>query len=430
MTTKNSLNLDWKFWNPQIEALKAVETGEYDIVNFQGGYRSGKSVTGARFIIKEALENPGSRNVAMGVSFQEAKQTTFTVLFEQLPGENLDPYTKGGDPTDSLIVSDFNKQDGTLVISLPGREPSSISLGSADKASRYEGGSFNAVWMDEAGLYKDKLYGIMQTFLERARIQLWTTTGKTGALRQIIEERVDRNGELIENPVRTVKASTLENPFLPEERKQRLKRTYGGTKNAEMALRGGFGSIDGLVYQGFNRAEHVVKKDDIQLDSDWGRVYGYDAGWNDPRVVLEVAKTHSGQLVVVDEFYRSGSYVSDAIEWLQDKRKGRIFSEHEPQDIRKFRMKLGWTVLKANKDLDAGIPTVRQRLEKDDSGRPGLLVLESCENTVHEFNNYQEEDVGSTSAKDHALDSLRYIVMGLDKDKGRRSSSVGSVSAV
>ena len=425
-----SLDLDWKFWNAQLDALKAVESGEFDIVNFQGGYRSGKSVTGARFIIKEALEKPGSRNVAMGVSFQEAKQTTFTVLFEQLPGENLDPYTKGGDPTNSPIVKDFNKQDGTIVISLPRREPSSISLGSADKASRYEGGKFNAVWMDEAGLYKQKLFGIMDTFLQRATIQLWTTTGKQGALKQIIEEQLDRNGDKISSPIKTVQASTMNNPFLPEERKERLRTRFGNTKKAEMALQGGFGSLDGLVYQKFNRHDHVVKRESVELDDSWGRVYGYDAGWNDPRVLLEVGKTHSGQLVVLDEFYQSGVYVSDAIEWLEDRRKGRIFSEHEPEDIRKFRMKLGWTVLKANKDLDAGIPTVRERLEKDEKGRPGLLVTESCDKTIHEFNNYQETDVGSTSAEDHSMDVIRYICMGLDNQNRSSSSSVGSVSAV
>jgi len=428
----NELNLDWKFWKAQLEALQAVKRGDYDIVNFQGGYRSGKSVTGSRAVILNALENPGTRNVAMGVSFQEAKQTTFPVLFEHLPGENLDPYTEGGDPENSPVVKNFNKQDKVLVLKLPGRPSSSISLGSADKASRYEGGKFDMVWMDEAGLYGDKLYGIMQTFLERASQQLWTTTGKTGALRQIIEERVDRNGDPIQNPIKVVKASTLDNPFLPQSRKDQLIRTYGGTKNAEMALEGGFGAVEGLVYSKFNRADHVVKREDVELDDSWGRVYGYDAGWNDPRVLLEIGKTHTGQLVVLDAFYESGSFVEDVIKWLQknDKQKGRIFAEHEPGDIQKFRRQLGWTVLKAEKDLSEGITEVRQRLQKDGDGRPGLLVCEQVEDLIHEFSNYQEADVGGSDVEDHALDSLRYIVMGLKRQDSASSVGVGSVSAM
>lgn len=416
-----------------MEAIKAVRSNDYDIVNFQGGYRSGKSVTGARMTILQALENPGSTNVAMGVSFQEAKKTTFPVLFEQLPGKNIDPYLKGGDPETSPIVHSFSKQDGILVLQIGDREPSTISLGSADKASRYEGGSFNFVWMDETGLYRNKLFGIMKTFLERTDQQLWTTTGKTGAQKQIIEDRQDRNGDKINATIKTIKASTMNNPFLSKEKKERLKRTYGGTKNAEMALKGGFGSVEGLVYQQFNRADHVVKREDVELDENWGRVYGYDAGWNDPRTLLCVGKTHSGQLVVLDFFYRSNSYTEDVVKWCKenDKQKGRIYSEHEPQDIRKFRKKLGWTVIKADKDLDAGIPTVRQRLDKDEDGRPGLLVTENNEELINEFNNYQEEDVGGTNAKDHALDSLRYICMGLDKSNNKsKGIQTGSVRAI
>lgn len=427
------LNLDWQFWQSQIDAIKALRSGDFDIVNFQGGYRSGKSLTGARMVLLNALENPGSNNVAMGVSFQEAKKTTFPVLFEQLPkdgDEALDPYLKGGDPEKSPIVKSFSKQDGVLVIKLPGNEPSTISLGSADKASRYEGGSFDFVWMDETGLYKNKLYGIMKTFLERSDQQFWTTTGKTGAQKVIIGDRVDRNGEPINATIKTIRASTMNNPFLSKEKKERLERTYGGTKNAEMALQGGFGSVDGLVYQKFNRVDHVVKREDIELDESWGRVYGYDYGWKDPRCLLCIGKTHSGQLVVLDEFYESRVPLDKCIKWLKEKPKGRIFSEHQPEDINEFRRTLGWTVRKADKDLDAGISTVRQRFEKDDDGKPGLLVTENCEKMIHELNNYQEDDVGGTNTEDHACDVLRYVLRGLEKNDRVGSVGVGSVSAV
>lgn len=411
------MNIKWQLWGKQLEALKSVRQGSHDIVVFQGGYRSGKTITGARHLIQHSLNNPGTVNVAVGVNYSEAKKTTFPVLFNELPGENTDPFLKGGDPQSSQIVSSFSKQDKVLNLRLGGNEPSAIVLGSSDRPERFEGGDFSHVWLDEAGLYRNRLFGIMDTFAERSRQQLWTTTGKAGALQTILEDGVDRDGDPIGLNIKQIRASTLENPFLAEEDKQRLRRQYEGRVNEDMALMGGFGSVEGRVYPKFNTVDHVRDLAELDLDSTWGRAYGYDAGWDDPRVLVELAKTHAGQLVVTDLFYESGAYTSELIEWLKDneKERGRMYCEHEPQDIKKFSTDLGWPTERAEKDLDAGIPAVRRRLEKDQDGRPGLLLAQGrAEELVAEFNNYVEQDVGGTDVDDHALDALRYAVMGLE----------------
>lgn len=195
-------------------------------------------------------------------------------------------------------------------------------------------------------------------------------------------------------------------------------------------------------------------------------MYGYDAGWRDPRVVLEVGKTPYEQLVVLDEFCESGSHVEDAIAWLEanDKPEGMVFCEHEPADIETFE-KAGWPATKAEKSLDAGIAEVRRRLDDDgnapvdenaaqgeafivsrgtpsdiqrereryrepdveaDGGeaespesapdrepRVGLLVSDRCQQTIREFLGYKESHVGGSQAIDHCLDSLRYLCMGV-----------------
>jgi hypothetical protein len=160
--------------------------------------------------------------------------------------------------------------------------------------------------------------------------------------------------------------------------------------------------------------------------------------------------------VVLDEFYQSGSHVEDVIRWLdrENKPDGTIYAEHVPAEIQKFE-RSGWTVEKADKDIDAGIAEVRRRLDTDgnmeveESKKPaptwgwsgefdtttgkfvtsggresaespdrehgshvGLLVADSCESLVREFLGYKEEHVGKGAATDHALDSLRYAVMG------------------
>jgi len=454
-TTDGGLSVKWAFWKPQRQALEAVTSGDFDIVGFVAGYRSGKSVTGARAVWETAL-NPAygrTRSLAMGVSYAEAKKTTYPVLFEQLPGgdvEDLDPFLYNGDPAQSPVVEDWNKQDGIITL-VTGDV---VVLASADKPTRYKGGKFSFAWCDEIAHYKpDRIHGIRKTIGERfdfgpPAVQLWTTTPNGyNPVYDVLERRVDANGDTLGSNVTVVTAESLRNPFLSPDDRSRLRRTHGNTKQADQALRGDFEAAVGRVYDDFRRSTHTVDlrrdgdeyvavdDDRVRVSSDW-RIYGYDAGFSDPRVLVEIGKTPYGQLVVVDEFYRSESHVAACVDWLRDKPRGRIYCEHEPGDIRKFRRPAitgvddppsGFPAGKAEKAIDAGISQVRRRLAADSDDRYGLLVANRCENLIAEFLSYTEDDVGGSNVDDHALDSLRYAVY---TDSLRGSSRPGSGTRV
>jgi phage terminase large subunit len=443
--------LAYDVWRAQRETLDTVESGEHDIVAFLAGYGSGKSVFGARWLLTQALEHPGSRFLAMGVDFQKARDTTYPKLFAQLPGDRTTLTTSGfNGPESSPLVADYNRQQHRLTLA----NDSVITLGSADKYSRYAGAEFGAVWMDEPSHYGDELHDLTGMVTTRLRgvdgpkTQLWTLTGEGyNAAWEILEKRQDADGEDIGLDIDVVTASVLENPYLTEGDKERFKRKYEGTAKEQQALHGGFAAASGLVYSNFNRETHVIPHEEAseRVVDDW-RVYGYDAGWNDPRVLLEVGKTPYEQLVVLDEFYQSNSHVADAIAWLKrnDKPDGTIYAEHEPAEINKFK-RAGATVKKAEKSIDAGISEVRKRLEPDgnspataSSGAPpvlsweesrekqqsreetveqnprvGLLISDRCQHTIREFLGYKEDHVGKGHADDHCLDGLRYLVMGV-----------------
>lgn len=418
-----AIDIIWAYWRPQREAIQAVYSGDYDVVGFVAGYRSGKSVTGARTTWEVAL-NPAfapARCIAMGVSYQEAKKTTYPVLFEELPGgskEELDPFLYDGNPENSPLVKRFNKQDGTIVL----YNDSVVILASADKPDRYKGGKFSYAWLDEVAHYKeDRIHGIRKTIGERfdlgpPAVQLWTTTGNgMNPAYDVLERGVDESGNDLGARVFTVKGSSENNPFLTPDDRARLRRTHGGSKVAAQALHGAFEAPEGQVYSNFRAQSHVVELTgddtvdvDASIDGEW-RMYGYDAGWRDPRVVLEIGRTDHGQYIVVDEFYRSETQVEDAVAWLDGKPTGVMYCEHSPADIAKFR-KAGFRAGEAKKDIDDGIDRVRHRLRPDVDGRVGLLVAARCENLIEEFQSYTEEDVGKDGAKDHALDALRYAI--------------------
>jgi len=451
------LDITWAFWEPQREAIQAVYSGEYDIVGFVAGYRSGKSVTGARVVWETALDprfGP-TRSLAMGTTYAEAKKTTYPVLFEELPGarhEELDPFLYDGDPENSPIVTKFSKQDGTITLF----NDSVVVLASADKPDRYKGGKFSLAWCDEFAHYKsNRIHGIRKTITERfdfgdPAVMVVTTTGNGhNPAQKILQAHEDENGNPLGSKIRTVTASSLNNPFLTPDDRDRLRRTHGASKVARQALHGAFEAAEGQVYP-FSKQAHTVEltaTDDgyeatgdgrVSVSSDW-RIFGYDAGWSDPRVLVEVARTDYGQYIVVDEWYEPKTHVADAIRWLadHDKPKGVIYCEHEPGDIRKFRKPSltniddppsGFRAGKADKDLDAGIDEVRHRLRADHDDRYGLLVAERCENLIGEFLSYTEDDVGGSDVDDHALDALRYAIYteSVRGASGSSSSSSGT----
>lgn len=469
--------LSYDVWDAQRETLDAVDSGEHDVVAFLAGYGSGKSVFGARWLLAQALEYPGSRFLAMGVDFQKARDTTYPKLFAQLPGERTTLTTSSyNGPENSPLVTDYNRQEHRLTLV----NDSVITLGSADKYSRYAGAEFGAVWMDEPSHYGDVLHELTGMITTRLRgvdgpkTQLWTLTGEGyNAAWEILEKRHDADGDPIGLDIDVVTASVLDNPYLTEGDKERFKRKYEGTAKEEQALHGGFAAATGLVYSNFSRETHVVAPGEARRRVvDGWRIYGYDAGWNDPRVLLEIGKTAYDQLVVLDEFHESGSHVEDAIRWLDenDKPKGPIYAEHVPAELEKFERD-GWRTIKAEKDIDAGLSEVRRRLQSDgnmdvpegsggsdvlafqldsqgrsksatiswndhrtsddadehngaDDARVGLVVASTCQKLIREFLGYKEEHVGKSQATDHCLDSLRYACMGRGGGDGGKVSPV------
>jgi len=364
-TTPETATLTYDLWAVQRDCLDALESGTNDIVAFLGATGAGRASSGARWLLAQALPHPGSRFLAMGQTFTKARGATFRKLFAQLPGART-----ATDPARSPIVADYRKTEGQLVLT----NGSVIVLGSADSWSRYAGDEFGAIWLDEPSHYEPDLHDLLEMVSTRLRgvagpkVQCWTLTGNGyNDAWEILDQRQDTTGEPLGHEIALIRASTLENPYLTPDEREGFARQYGGTSRADQALHGGFAAAEGLVYSQFDRTTHVRPHDEIRerVSGDW-RVYGYDAGWNNPRVLVELGKTSYDQLVVIDVFSESNAHVEDAIAWLarNGKPDGTIYCEHAPDDVDRFR-RAGYRTARAPKDLDEGIAEVRKRLEAD-----------------------------------------------------------------
>lgn len=409
-----------KWTDYQAYVRDALESGDNDLVVFRTGYGGGKSITGCQWIHRGALELDHGESLVMGQDFQKAEATTFKVFFETLPGENTAPNDAQGDPENSPIVAGYNENKKRLTY-VTGHV---ARLGSADKWSRYAGGEFNRIYCDEVAHYDTtNLYDLHEMLSSRQRTDagpntmLWTSTGNGyNQFYDITERHVDADGNLLPwaDSMKVIVVSTKHNNLMPDDARNRLIRQFKGTPREEQALHGGFAAAQGLVYPTFSRNTHVIpheKADELATDN---ALYGYDHGWGDPRVVIDARKTTYNQYLVYDLFYRSESKYQAAVAWLQrnEKPRGTIYAEHEPEHQEAFKQ-AGYPVEPAIKDLDEGIPAVRDRLDTDDdSGRPGILISERCTEAIQEFLSYKEEHVGKSVAQDHFLDSLRYLIMG------------------
>jgi len=408
----------------------------FDIAAMLAGYRSGKSVLGARWVIEGANRLPGTRWLAMGQDYAKARETTFRVLHEQLPGADtarLESDYNG--PEQSPIVSNYHRRDHVLTLS----NGSVIVEGSADEWNRHAGDEFSGIWLDEPSHYSpnEKLHDMLEMLSTRLSAdrgplcQFWSLTGNGyNAAHTILKEQKDADGDDLGHKIKVLTANVLENPFLTERVRDRLRRQYENSGRAEQALYGGFSDAKGLVYD-LDRDTHLVNRHTFgtrlpPLDADY-RVYGYDAGFVDPRCVLEIGRTvGDNHLVVLDEFYRTGSSLdqlhgsddeADPDGWLTGRPSGVMACEHEPEDIEEFEDHLPeWRFERANKAHE-GFGKVRNNWinpRDEETGErltPRLYIHERCENLIAELTQYKEEEIGSTTAEDHAADALRYAVM-------------------
>jgi hypothetical protein len=422
MTASAKIELDHEWAPYQADVLEALRRDDLDLVVMRTGYGGGKSITGSRWIHRTALQY-GGEYLVMAPSFQEGGDATYRVFFDELPGAHTIPNDADGDPENSPVVAGYNDNKKRLTYA----NGAIARLGSADKWNRYAGAEFNGIWCDEPAHYQADLYDLHEMLISRQRtpegpnITLWTSTGAGyDQYYDITERKVSADGDALSwaSRLHVIVASSLDNPFLNE--KEKLREQFEGTPREDQALHGGFAAAQGLVYPSFSREHHVVDADRVAelVSEDADPIYGYDSGWDHPRVLVEWYPTHHDQWLATDSYYQSERPFEhlcdprDRSGWVYDEGKPRttVYCEHEPEHIQKF-IAAGFHAEKANKSLDTGIPYIRGRLERDGEGRPGLLVSDACTELIQEFFSYKQEHVGkSDDVPDHTLDASRYAL--------------------
>lgn len=229
----------------------------------------------------------------------------------------------------------------------------------------------------------------------------------------------------------------MDNPLLYDHKKKQWTREgkryrgilseLGGHRRDRLFL-GAWAAAEGLVYPGLEGC-FIEPMQEIPVGRYFG---GMDFGWNDPFAALgavqyapadmdldEAIEEQRDILYVFYERYKRKTSLSvhgAAIKSVYPEGYGRWFADpSRPGSIRDLR-KAGITVRGARNDILTGIDAVDARIN---SGR--LLISEECKALRAEGQSYKypEDKEGEKPVDEfnHAMDALRYLVMGVDADR-------------
>lgn len=290
----------------------------------------------------------------------------------------------------------------------------------ADNPGGLEGGQFDFVWGDEGGQFRKKTFDaiIGRTGAKMAPILITTTPYGLGPLYHDWYKRWKAGDK---NYFIRQWASHI-NPGYPDEEYQRAKGSMTPEKFAER-YDGKFSTAEGLVYPAFPRTEVSLSKNEIQqLIESEGKFYGgLDFGWNDPFCGLCGILKPDDTLWIWYERYRSQRTIEDHASSLPKFFDKQIswFADHNPDHIRRLR-KGGHHVRRAKKDILTGILAVNNRIYNNKlkiiSNRCPAIIAES---ETYIYPNKDDEIIGDkpVDKDNHAMDSLRYLIMGIDYRK-------------
>jgi PBSX family phage terminase large subunit len=205
---------------------------------------------------------------------------------------------------------------------------------------------------------------------------------------------------------------------------------------------GVWAAADGLVYEGFDPAQHVLVP--FTVPAEWPLYITIDWGFRNPAVVQWWRLDHDGRAYLTREIYHTGKLVEDlarlVVEVLdshpEEPTPTAVIADHDAEDRATFERHSGLTTTPAYKAVTPGIQAMEARIRVQEDGRPRLYVFEDATleldetlkesgrptSTEAEFLSYVWDIKPGTAGlkerpvkeHDHGMDAARYLIAQLD----------------
>jgi phage terminase large subunit len=222
------------------------------------------------------------------------------------------------------------------------------------------------------------------------------------------------------------------NPHLSGDDIAEAKRTLSKA-TFEQEYGGTFTFSSGQVYKEFESSIHEISEDKLKIDPNWRRFRSIDFGYENPFVCLYIAVDPEDRVIIYDEYYQRHKTMEQHASFLleEEQRSEAKMQKHahglyewttcDPSaaSARATLFEKGIVTITPRSNILQGLELVRRQLRVREDGKPGLYISSKCVNTIKEFNLYSYPDTMGTEEpvkeNDHAMDSLRYFLLQLNK---------------
>jgi PBSX family phage terminase large subunit len=284
-----------------------------------------------------------------------------------------------------------------------------------------------------AGFFFDEVTLMPESFVNQAvarcsveGAKLWFNCNPDGPFHWFKLEWIDNLQQ--KNAIR-IQFSLDDNPSLSESVKERYKRSFAGVFYERFIL-GLWVIAEGVIYSMFKQGMVIDRvPGDIKINKKW---IGVDYGQSNATVFLLIGQGNDNKLYILDEYYHVGKesqiqkspskYAKDFKKWLLKNGVEEQFVRYEncfiDPSAKGFMLQLFEegvrNIRQANNEVLRGIELVSSILDND-----MLRILSHCTNTIKEFSAYRWDAKAQERGEDkpikqfdHAMDALRYAVMG------------------
>lgn len=414
-----------KFNPKQCEGWKLLISPEKTRILFDGGSRSGKTALIAEYLIRRALQYPGSRQLAA----RKCRAHVKTSLWN----DTLKSYVSRHLPRGFCRF-----QESELAILFP--NGSSILAGGLDDAERTEkilGNEYITVFLNEATQIS---FPTMQMALTRLAQRVRDRKGRIAVPKLILDcnprgprhwlhavgvRHVDpETGEALPDAARWARLN-----WSAYDNRENLPREYLYALESlpevmrERMLNGVWRGNEGAVYSEFDEDVHVVEP--FEIPGSWSRLRSIDFGYTNPFVCLWGALDADGRLYIYREHYKAGVRTAEHAETILKLSGGERYcatvADHDAAERAELESR-GIRTEAAVKNVAGGIQSVKNRLAVCPDNRPRLFFFRTLRNLLTEIYDYRwlpAQDTGNAREEpikqnDHAMDALRYMVAAAD----------------
>lgn len=334
-------------------------------------------------------------------------------------------------PTDRHWIGRNSKDESYVDLEVPGHaRPGRIHFKSYDQGwEKFQGSSQRFVALDEEPLTEDgpKILVECQMRVLDQRGQVWlgcaAVSGMTWTHERFFASSSPR--------VRTYVLDMLDNPHLDRAYVDEVLSTLDDAERERRRF-GRHVSRQGAVFAAWDAGDrrrdgpgHVCEP--FEIPPDWPRFRGCDLGLVNPTCVLWGAVGDDDTLYVYLEHYQAGLDYDQHAEIVLslsgddayegswgDPAAGPVLRDWAHKDL---------YFANADNNVKRGISAIRVRLGLQKDGRPRLKVFSTCANLLRELPQYRwdpkRRDDAPIKRDDHAVDALRYLVMGVDSWSSR-----------